>query len=86
MMLDFAAKMLSSYHYERSPEKIRCNFADLLQGLMSFPLNIPGTGFHKCLQVNEKRSILCHYKGCVWFSKSIKKRKENVTVKLFFHV
>ena len=86
MMLDFAAKMLFSYRYERSPEKISCNFPDLLQGFMSFPINIPRISFHKCLQVNEKRLIFCHYKGCVWFSKSIKKRKENVTVKLFFHV
>ena len=54
MRLDFTAKFLFSYDSESSPEKISNNFADFLQGLMSFPLNILGTTFHKCLQVKWK--------------------------------
>lgn len=54
MMLDFVAKLLFSYDSEKSSEKISEKFADFLQGLMSFPLNIPGTAFHKCMQVNQR--------------------------------
>lgn len=54
VILDFTAKLLFSYDSETSPEKIGDNFADFLQGLMSFPLNIPGTAFHRCFQVSEE--------------------------------
>lgn len=53
MAIDFAAKQIFSGD---APDKISDMFRDLVEGLMSFPINIPGTAHHKCLQV-KKHSI-----------------------------
>lgn len=39
------------YDAGKLPEKITQKFTKLLQGFLSFPLNVPGTKFHKCLKV-----------------------------------
>ncbi|KAH8515011.1 hypothetical protein H0E87_003745 [Populus deltoides] len=44
------------YESEKSGENIAESFTNFLQGLMSIPLNIPGTAFHRCLK-NQKRAI-----------------------------
>ncbi|KAL9358440.1 hypothetical protein Peur_046563 [Populus x canadensis] len=49
-------KLLPSYESEKSGENIAESFTNFLQGLMSIPLNIPGTAFHRCLK-NQKRAI-----------------------------
>uniref|UniRef100_A0A5B7C8H1 Cytochrome P450 87A3-like n=1 Tax=Davidia involucrata TaxID=16924 RepID=A0A5B7C8H1_DAVIN len=54
MVFDFTAKHMFGYDYEKSPEKISKHFTHLLEGLMTFPLNIPGTTFHKCLKERNK--------------------------------
>lgn len=51
MIFDFTAKILFSYEPEKSGENIGEIFSNFLQGLMSIPLNIPGTAFHRCLKV-----------------------------------
>ncbi|KAG8654511.1 hypothetical protein MANES_05G134000v8 [Manihot esculenta] len=56
MIFDFTAKILFSYEPEKSGENIGEIFSNFLQGLMSIPLNIPGTAFHRCLK-NQKRAI-----------------------------
>ncbi|KAF3950838.1 hypothetical protein CMV_023455 [Castanea mollissima] len=59
MIFDFTAKLLISYDAENSPMKMSEKFTNILGGLMSFPLNIPGTTFHKCLKdQNEALSML----------------------------
>ncbi|TYH40729.1 hypothetical protein ES332_D12G267900v1 [Gossypium tomentosum] len=69
MIFDLTAKKLISYDQDNSPENLRENFVAFIQGLISFPLNIPGTAYHKCLQgrknamkmlkdlLNERRSM-----------------------------
>nr|UVC46132.1 cytochrome P450 [Ilex asprella] len=52
--IDFGAQQLFSYNPEKAPEQISELFNDLIQGLMSFPLNIPGTMYHKCLKNHKK--------------------------------
>jgi hypothetical protein len=52
MIFDFTAKVLFSYESEKSGENIAESFTNFLQGLMSIPLNIPGTAFHRCLKVS----------------------------------
>ncbi|KAJ6938211.1 cytochrome P450 87A3-like [Populus alba x Populus x berolinensis] len=52
----FTAKVLFSYESEKSGENIAESFTNFLQGLMSIPLNIPGTAFHRCSK-NQKRAI-----------------------------
>ncbi|CAK9157409.1 unnamed protein product [Ilex paraguariensis] len=52
--IDFGAQQLFSYNPEKSPEQISELFKDLIQGLMSFPLNIPGTMYHKCIKNHKK--------------------------------
>ncbi|KVH95469.1 hypothetical protein Ccrd_002470 [Cynara cardunculus var. scolymus] len=52
MIFDLTAKKLISYDPEKSSENLRENFVAFIQGLISFPLNIPGTAYHKCLQGN----------------------------------
>nr|QNS30008.1 cytochrome P450 [Nothapodytes nimmoniana] len=54
MTIDFAAKQLMSKDLENAPLKIGDMFNDLVEGLMSFPLNIPGTAHHRCLQTHKK--------------------------------
>ncbi|KAK9271103.1 hypothetical protein L1049_026692 [Liquidambar formosana] len=57
MVFDFTAKQLFSYEPKKYPgENLGETFCNFIQGLMSVPLNIPGTTFHKCLK-NQKRGI-----------------------------
>lgn len=51
MIFDLTAKKLISYDPEKSSENLRENFEAFIKGLISFPLDIPGTAYHKCLQV-----------------------------------
>ncbi|KAL4626147.1 hypothetical protein ACB092_05G075000 [Castanea dentata] len=51
MIFDFTAKQLFSFQADKSKEDICESFTNFLQGLMSFPINIPGTAYHRCLQV-----------------------------------
>ncbi|XP_059627235.1 cytochrome P450 87A3-like [Cornus florida] len=53
MTLDFGAKQLFSYESEESPVKLSDLFRNFGQGLMSLPLNIPGTAHHRCLTVSR---------------------------------
>ncbi|KAM3743584.1 hypothetical protein ACB098_07G156900 [Castanea mollissima] len=50
MAFDFTAKLFFSYDAENSPMKMSEKFTNILGGFISFPLNIPGTTFHKCLK------------------------------------
>ncbi|KAG8379534.1 hypothetical protein BUALT_Bualt07G0099000 [Buddleja alternifolia] len=54
MSIDFAARQIFSGDLENAPLKISDMFRDLVEGLMSFPINIPGTAHHKCLQIHKK--------------------------------
>ncbi|KAM7532206.1 hypothetical protein LguiB_035616 [Lonicera macranthoides] len=51
--LAFATKQLVSSDIDNSLLKLSNMFNDLVEGLMSFPVNIPGTTHHKCKQVRE---------------------------------
>lgn len=53
MIFDLTAKKLISYDQEKSSENLRENFVAFIQGLISFPFDIPGTAYHKCLRVNH---------------------------------
>ncbi|RDX98676.1 Cytochrome P450 87A3, partial [Mucuna pruriens] len=50
MIFDLTAKKLISYDSTKSSENLRENFVAFIQGLISFPLDVPGTAYHKCLQ------------------------------------
>lgn len=50
MIFDLTAKKLISYDEENATQKLRENFVAFIKGLISFPLNIPGAAYHKCLQ------------------------------------
>ncbi|XP_047976204.1 cytochrome P450 87A3-like [Salvia hispanica] len=54
MIFDLAAKKLISYESKDSSESLRGNFEAFIRGLISFPLNIPGTAYNKCLQGRKK--------------------------------
>ncbi|GAU20675.1 hypothetical protein TSUD_230890 [Trifolium subterraneum] len=56
MIFDLTAKKLISYDSTESSENLRENFVAFIQGLISFPLDIPGTAYHKCLQ-GRKRAM-----------------------------
>lgn len=52
MVFAFAAKLVMSYDETKAKKNnLRGSFKDFLDGLISFPINIPGTAFHACLQV-----------------------------------
>ncbi|KAL8263814.1 hypothetical protein R6Q59_021944 [Mikania micrantha] len=54
MIFELMGKKLISYDLEKSSENLRENFEAFIQGLISFPLNIPGTAYYKCLQGRKK--------------------------------
>ncbi|XP_015584598.1 cytochrome P450 87A3 [Ricinus communis] len=56
MIFDLTAKKLISYDEKNYSENLRDNFVAFMQGLISFPLEIPGTAYHKCLQ-GRKRAM-----------------------------
>ncbi|XP_059628556.1 beta-amyrin 16-alpha-hydroxylase CYP87D16-like [Cornus florida] len=54
MSIDFCAKQLFSYDPEESPVKLSDLFRNFVEGLLSFPVNIPGTAHHRCLMDHKK--------------------------------
>ncbi|OVA11985.1 Cytochrome P450 [Macleaya cordata] len=63
MIFDLTSKQLFNYESSKSSANMSQMFTDFLQGLMSFPINIPGTAYHKCLKnqqtaLNLMRGIL----------------------------
>ncbi|KAJ0602641.1 putative abieta-7,13-dien-18-ol hydroxylase [Helianthus annuus] len=54
MVFEFMGKKLISYDPEKSSENLRDNFEAFIRGLISFPLEIPGTAYYKCLQGRKK--------------------------------
>ncbi|CAN1253649.1 Cytochrome P450 87A3 [Linum perenne] len=56
-IFDLTAKKLISYDQDKSSENLRENFVAFIQGLISFPLNIPGTAYNKCLKLLHERRI-----------------------------
>ena len=51
MIFDLTAKKLISYDPSKSSENLKDSFVAFIVGLISFPVNIPGTAYNKCLQV-----------------------------------
>lgn len=60
MIFDLTAKKLISHDPDKSSENLRANFVAFIQGLISFPFDIPGTAYHKCLQVNHYLNTNIH--------------------------
>lgn len=56
MVFDFSAKQFFSYDAEKSQTNMTEKFTNTLGGFMSFPLNIPGTAYHKCLK-DQKEAL-----------------------------
>lgn len=56
MAFGIASKKLMSYDQSKYSENLKGMFTGFLQGLMAFPLNIPGTAYHNCLK-NQKKSM-----------------------------
>ncbi|XP_034907384.1 cytochrome P450 87A3-like [Populus alba] len=54
MEFSFGAKILLSYSESKSSKNLKQAYGDFQHGLISFPLNIPGTAFWKCLQGRKK--------------------------------
>ncbi|XP_039142461.1 cytochrome P450 87A3-like [Dioscorea cayenensis subsp. rotundata] len=54
MIFDLTAKKLISYESSNSSENLRESFMAFILGLISFPIDIPGTAYHKCLQGRKK--------------------------------
>ncbi|KAH7836256.1 hypothetical protein Vadar_034107 [Vaccinium darrowii] len=63
MLFDFTLKQMFGYDSENSSEKLSDKFANFVHGLMSLPLNIPGTTYHKCLK--DRKEVLSLMRGIV---------------------
>ncbi|KAM6601222.1 hypothetical protein CsatA_020831 [Cannabis sativa] len=50
MVFEFIVKKLLSYEELKEGKKLKDNFNKFMDGLISFPLNIPGTAFHACIK------------------------------------
>ena len=51
MIFDFTATTLFGYDFKMKGAHFSENFTNIVHALIAFPLNIPGTTFHKCLKV-----------------------------------
>ena len=51
MIFEYFAKKLISYDETKASKKLKDNYNAFLDGLISFPLNIPGSAYHECIQV-----------------------------------
>lgn len=51
MVLNFSAKQMISYDAEKSADDLSERYTKVIEGLMSFPLNIPGTAYYNCIKV-----------------------------------
>lgn len=60
MIFDYFCKKLINYDETKDAKKLIEYFKDFMDGLLSFPLNIPGTAFHACLQVPYQKNILTY--------------------------
>ncbi|MCL7025237.1 hypothetical protein MKW94_013158 [Papaver nudicaule] len=58
MIFDLTSKHLFNYDPAKSTENLSEMFASFFQGLMTFPVNIPGTAFHRCMQNQKKATKL----------------------------
>ncbi|KAL4626145.1 hypothetical protein ACB092_05G074900 [Castanea dentata] len=58
MIFDFTAKQLFSFQADKSKEDICESFTNFLQGLLPFPINIPGTAYHSIItnELEERKS------------------------------
>ncbi|OVA11984.1 Cytochrome P450 [Macleaya cordata] len=56
MILEVTSKQLFGYDSARFSKNMSKKLTNFLQGLMSFPLNIPGTAFNRCLK-NQKMAM-----------------------------
>uniref|UniRef100_A0A7N0ZYK9 Cytochrome P450 n=1 Tax=Kalanchoe fedtschenkoi TaxID=63787 RepID=A0A7N0ZYK9_KALFE len=54
LIFGLTAKKLISYDSDNSTDDLKENFAAFIRGLISFPLNIPGTAYNKCVQGRKK--------------------------------
>ncbi|KAK1559342.1 hypothetical protein Q3G72_013471 [Acer saccharum] len=54
VIFEFLARNLMSYNEKRDSKKVLENCKTFMDGLISFPLNIPGTAFHASLQGRKK--------------------------------
>nr|GMD54558.1 cytochrome P450 87A3-like [Ipomoea batatas] len=50
----FINTRIKSGDLENAPFSMSEMYRDLVEGLMSFPINLPGTSHHKCLQIHKK--------------------------------
>ncbi|GAB4834366.1 hypothetical protein Ancab_032620 [Ancistrocladus abbreviatus] len=50
MVFDYFAKMMMGYEESMRTWKLRDCYNAFLKGFVSFPLNIPGTAFHACME------------------------------------
>ncbi|KAG5534501.1 hypothetical protein RHGRI_022576 [Rhododendron griersonianum] len=54
LMFDLSAKALFGYEPDKSGEDMGKNLTNFVDGVMSVPLNVPGTTFHRCMQGQKK--------------------------------
>ncbi|GMY05324.1 cucurbitadienol 11-hydroxylase-like [Fagus crenata] len=54
MALHFGAKQMFSYDPKKSSIDLTEKYVNFSKGLLAFPLNIPGTAYHKCLEDHKK--------------------------------
>ncbi|XP_006300459.2 cytochrome P450 87A3 isoform X2 [Capsella rubella] len=54
LILDLTTKKLMGLDQGKYSDKLRDCFAAFNDGLISFPINIPGTAYHKCLEGRER--------------------------------
>ena len=67
MVFNFTAKVFLGYDSDKSSDDLSEKFNKILEGLMSLPLNIPGTAFHDCMKVMVDKEVYIYLPTYVSF-------------------
>lgn len=57
MTLNFGAEHMIGYNAENSSGNLSKKYASVIEGLMSFPINFPGTAYYNCLKVISQHDL-----------------------------
>ncbi|XP_062088670.1 cytochrome P450 87A3-like [Humulus lupulus] len=57
LLFEYFGKKIIGYDESKDSKKLKQNYNAFLDGLVSFPINIPGTAYHACLKEEHEKII-----------------------------
>lgn len=86
MTLNFGAEHMIGYNAENSSGNLSKKYASVIEGLMSFPINFPGTAYYNCLKVIVNMIYVLHMQNIIYCSIEILKIQFNFVLLFFLFI